>query len=583
MSNSIRTRDRNPTDFVDGVKVKGIDISDTQYVGIRDDLASGDTGKGSTLITHRLNYVGAAMLDIGTLFNMMPVRPEQMVDYEIISGVTDATSAIQAAMLYSPVVELADKTYIVSGTCVSDLTGGTVRGTGQERTTIHAMHTSGSVFRFQRQYSKLQNLSITGSPERTASGFNGACFGAHFEAADILDDPNITRMRNCHISDVTISGQTRAALYLVGPTLDGTKIERCRILNNYGHAIAVDRGFLSERYYLATNSVGVLTIDNSLAYGNSGHALALGHKDDTITTQTVRCVVNNYDANGSDMVQELLYHNTRKHVFWISGSNNEINTCVTTGGWVGTSPSPGIPVTGVFIQGTGNWIRNLRQIKTTASVEIGDNVLNLYTDGIFIDGITVINTTSQQYAVVAANAPNAKNIRVNVRYNSDITEKIDVWSNVGTVVEDSNQILMTETNTIVNNTTSQVDVNNLRAFLAAGRKIRIRAILYYSGDPTADIRVSIGGPAGATLVRYGPSGNLKLGAGDAVDTANSVSSFGSVISFGASASIRVVVIEGVIHNGLTSGNVSVRFAQLTAVGANTTVHTGSTFEITSIN
>lgn len=547
---------------------------------LRADLASGDSNKGAALIGHKLNYVGSALTDIGTLFDMMPARPEQFQLGEIVSGVTDATAAIQAAMTWSPVVLLADKTYVVSATCVSNLVSGSVIGVGQERTIVHATHTSGAVFRFQRQYSKLKRLSITASAGRTAAGYAAACFGAHFEADDIADDPLVTRMRNCHIADVTVSGQTMSALYLVGPTIDGTVIERCRILNNTGHAIAVDRGFLSERDNKAINSVGVLNIDNCLAFGNKGHALALGHYTDTISTQTVRCVVNNYDANGSDMDQLLLYHGTRKHVFWVSGSNNEINSCVTTGS--GTE-------TGIFIQGAGNFIRNLRQVNTLHSVEIGDNVAALYTDGVVIDGVTVVNPspTRQPYAVVLGNAPNSKNVRVRINDTYDVIEKIDTLANEGTFVEGYriDQLLHVTDDVIVNNSTTLVDVAELRTFLPAGRKVKIRAVVFYSGNTSADIRLAIGGPATTDYVCYGPTGNVKLGASDTFDIANTVSNLGAtVIAFGCSASaIRTAVIEGVIHNGVDGANIAVRFAQLVATVGDTIVHKGSTFEVKEID
>lgn len=551
---------------------------------LREELANSDgtdlIGYADRLLTEKLSDI-VSPKDYGAiadgashpLSERYATLAEAQAVYPHAASLTEEIdwAAMQSAVNTSRLVFLSVGHYVINKTVVSTAAGQKIIGSGQQLTTVEATHITGAAFRFQGQYPGISSMTITASSARTSAAYTSNGFGVHFEGPDIPDDPLLTRMRNIHASDLVIFGQTGAAIYAVGPVTDGSSIDRCRIFGNNGHGIALDRGQLGGRVNLATIPPGVMNINNCAGGGNTGHIVALGHPTDTNTTATIRVVVNNFDVNCAAMVQAVLYNPSRKHAFWVSGSNHVIEHCVVSGS--GTE-------TAIFVQGTQNHIRNLRQIEIAHAVEVGDNVPTLYTDGVFIDGANVINVVAQTYAVVLANAPNARNILINIKYDSDITALVDTYSVMGLEIEQAPLIRRKSAVQTVNNSTALVDITDMSYYLKPGERARFVATLYYqAANTTGDIKFALRGPALPVAVFYGPLGNIKVGTADIVEVSGPATAYATNIAYGANSNVRVAVIEGYVENGSTAGLMALRFAQLVADPTDTSILPGSTLTV----
>jgi hypothetical protein len=462
-------------------------------------------------------------------------------------------------------VRLGSGTYFFNSAITLTSEGAFLSGEAQGTTKIKFGHT-GDAVRLKGEYQKVSKLTITSDATREALAYGTDCFGIRLEA-----DLDTDRMRNTYIGDVVIEKQNTAGIYGVGPVLDGSTIERVRVLNNKGHAFAFDLGYLAAGADRAILPVGVLNIQNCLAFGNTGHAVACGHPSSTTTTQSVRVVIDNLDANVSSMDTAQLY-GTNDHAYWLAGTGIKLKDCVATGD--GTQYS-------VSVQGTNNIIDGLRQVEMAASVEVVDNVAPLPTSGIEIKRLNVVNTTAQTNAVILTGT-SLSEITIKPAMQSDITNIVDTYDVEGLSIEYQGVLRVSTADTTINNSTSLVDVNSLRYYLGENRDIEFEATLYFTGTATADARFSLGGPAGADVVLFGSGSNTKLGGSDTVDIADTETAFGDVFAAGASANTRAVKLSGIIKNGSTAGAVTVRAAQLSAEVSNLTILEGSNLKVTPL-
>lgn len=488
----------------------------------------------------------------------------------VADGVTDNSSAFALASDLGISIKIPAGNFLSTAGLVLDGVGLKLKGEGRDISIITADFISGAAVRLMSQYQTLSDLSIAASASRSAAAYTSNGFGIHVETSDVADDANITRQRGVVIENVEIEGQTGAAVYLVGPVIDGGAIRNIRCLNNKGHGLAIDRGFLGGRVNKAAFPSGVINIDNMLSFGNTGHAVALGHKDDTTTTQTVRVIVDNLDANVSSMVPAQLYNAVNSHGIWVAGSNIEVINSVVTGS--GTQYA-------AFVKGTNNSFRNLRQIETAATLEVGDNVAGLPTRDITLDGVNVINTTAQTNAVVLGSATDIQDINIRIDNLSDITNIVDTTAIRGLRLNNPTFTTRSVSSTVYNNTTTATPINNLAYRAAAGEEFRFTAGIFYDGDAAADLRITVGSTASISSIQFGPTGGTKVGSSLSVDVIAAVTALNSPISLGCDGSKRYFEFSGHVVNGASAATITINAAQLAAVAANTTVHAGSYFTV----
>lgn len=139
--------------------------------------------------------------------------------------------------------------------------------------------------------------------------------------------------------------------------------------------------------------------------------------------------------------------------------------------------------------------------------------------------------------------------------------------NVGNVV-DADQT--------VNNSTTLVTVPQFTLPIGANERIILRYNVQFTTGATADFKYFVDAPASPTLFRQAalsidPAGAV---AGGAILTAESNTA--SVVS--TSAGGGLLLLEVIVANGSTAGNITFQFAQNTLEATNTQVRQGSYLE-----
>lgn len=475
-------------------------------------------------------------------------------------GVTDDTAAIQAAIdslgastggtIYLPV-----GTYRTTAILACTQRGVSLIGDGADASIITAEHSTGAVVRFYRRFSGLRNIGLSAAGARAAAT-NTTGFGVQFECEDVVDSTTI-RMQSCFLDNVCIQLQPGTGAYWVGPATQEGHMQNCYINANRGHGYAVDRGQLSGRTNL-TGPQGCMTLDTCGFYSNSGNGAACGYPSDTTGTSSLRIVVENCEFSANATNAAVYY---TQHQVYMIGANHEVRASVVSGASVGG---------GIYIAGRNIWLRNNRYLDVTEAVRVDNRPLYLTTDGINIEGLTVINATlgAISPAVVVVNG--ASNIRILNWLTGSIGTL--VTPNVpGIQIDVVPQIVQKITDQIVNNSAVLQNDTELKWYLAANSNIYFQCVIeHISGSAVPDLQIAFTIPSGA--LRWGPSNGIKVDAADTVVPQVQTLASGTSVIFGSTTSRRQIVIEGSVENGATAGFLQLQWAQSVATAVNTTVY-----------
>lgn len=125
-------------------------------------------------------------------------------------------------------------------------------------------------------------------------------------------------------------------------------------------------------------------------------------------------------------------------------------------------------------------------------------------------------------------------------------------------------------NETVNNSATLQDDNDLVWAVAASVVYRLNVYLAYNSNSTADLRVGWSVPSGTTMVWHAMGLDSALGF-----SASGNWNQGSVLGFGGDSTDRFVHLAGLVTTSTTTGNLVLRWAQLTANASNTNLLTGS--------
>ena len=136
-----------------------------------------------------------------------------------------------------------------------------------------------------------------------------------------------------------------------------------------------------------------------------------------------------------------------------------------------------------------------------------------------------------------------------------------------------NLILKTADETITSDSTLSPD-NTLVLALAANTKYRFRFVVHVVSSSTPNFKYRLTGPASPTVLTFDDF--LNTTAAGSSETLRSAYHAADV-SVGTNTQ-AFIVLEGVVHNGANTGNLSFEWAQNTSNGASTTVLAGSSLE-----
>lgn len=486
-------------------------------------------------------------------------------------GSTDDYTAIQAAVnsisdTGTGTVAFANREYAVGTTIDLDGIGialsGDVNGAQSfsdgNGARIIGTHSSGAVVHISEKRCSLNQIYIGADATRNA-GAAGSNYGVLIEGPDVSGDSG--RPTFCTIAGVTIEDQPSHGLVMIGAVWGGL-ITQFRIQDNGGHGIYLDNGTLTSR----TNDErpAILTFDLGWLVSNGGNGIVIG-SDDT-DNWGFRIDFKNVDVQGNATDAGV---RVEDYQAWIRAENMNISLCAFSSPAADPEGTGGIYLAG----GRSVQISNNRFISIdTPAISVNGYATRL-SYGIDIDKMWVSNDTDNLDPAVQIGSYVE---RVNI--GSEIYRDVDSVVSGQTALMGKVFCANINADHTINNSTTPEDVTGLAIDVFANEIVHFRAVIAYSGDTTADIKFAFTAPSGT--IRWGTAGSIKQDASLTVTNQAQVSSSGSTAVFGASSTVRVIELVGVLKVGSTSGVLQFQAAQNSAVVADTVIEDDSYIEAT---
>lgn len=486
--------------------------------------------------------------------------------------VADDTVAIQAAIDYG--APLGKAIFFPSGVYRTTQTVGFTKADAQQfglrivgenniYTQIKADHSSGAVLAINRSNGSVSDIAITASTSRN-TGAAGSNYGILIEAPDAASQA----VASISIARVRVLSQPSHGIVHVGNS-QLSYYEQVLCQANKGHGFVFDEGVITSR--ANPDSPGLVNLVSCWALLNIGHGLLIGSTSDVQTP--VRFSI--YNCEFADNALTAGVRLSADEV-WIRGVNMTFDTCAI--GTVGSAV-----IGNIRFAGENLFVRNHRAISATHTLRVEKDHVLATTFGVVIDGLRVVNV-AQNPVVIVTDLVDVRDLTVNTfggtgNMTSMFTPNAihTIWNRYPALT-----IVRKTTNQTVNNTTTLVDDNQLQIDLLPSNTVFFEAVVRYSGDATADIKIAFNGPSGTTI-RWDNYGSIYANSVDAVVVSNSeVTESGSRV-FGCAAGARTLSIRGYAQTSTTAGPLKMLFAQNSAVAADTTVLFNSVLKVYNAN
>jgi hypothetical protein len=482
--------------------------------------------------------------------------------------VADDTAAIQAAIDYG--APLGKAIYFPAGVYRTTQTVGILRtdpsqfglhivGENNIYTEIKADHSSGPVLALNRSFGCVHDIALTASTSRN-TGAAGSNYGLLMEAPDLAAQA----VAAMSIRRVRVIGQPSHGIVHVGNSqLSYYEQVLCQL--NKGHGFVFDEGVITSR----TNkgAPGLVNLVTCWSLLNTGHGLLVGSTSDT--QLPVRFTMYN-----CEFAENALAAGVRLSAdeIWMRATNVVFDTCAI--GSVSASTIGNIRFAGENLE-----LRNHRAINATHTLRVEKDHILASTFGIAINGLRVV-ALAQNPVVIITDIADVRDLTVNT-YGSvgNMTSMFTsgalraVWNRFPPI-----SIVRKTTSQIVNNSTTLVDDSQLQLALFANETVYFEAVIRYSGDSTADIKIAFVAPAGATI-RWDNYGSVYIASSDVIIVSNAEVIEGATRVFGAAAGVRTINIRGYAQMGSTSGPLKMQFAQNSADASDTTVFFNSVLKV----
>jgi len=475
-------------------------------------------------------------------------------------GVHDDTQAIINAIAYAEsgtggnTVYFPKGQYLTSAAIETNAIGTILKGAGPVSTRILASHANGDVIRLKRQYNAIEEMELNSTGARSGAT-NTDGFGLRLEYEDIPETTDV-RTRMCTVRHMVVLNQPATGIYFVGPSTGASRIESCRIKDNRGHGIVLDRGFLSGRVNKSTVATpGVMNIENVMLQNNAGHGLACGNPADTASTPSLRVFADNMECTDNATDAAVRFSNDQ---VWLLGTNHEVRTSVFQADGTGG---------GIRVDGRNYHIKNNRFINLVYSVYV-DNAGTLQTQGIYIDGMTVLDLAQDPAVVVASGADK---VRVGNLLQSNVTSVIT--PDVPDVIIDwVPQIVRKTTSQTINNSSTLQNDSELRYYLRENLEYIFECCVETeSGSPTPNIKIAFTVPSGAIL-HWSSANGIKADITGSITQIDVITGSGTSDSFYSAVNKNTILLSGFVDMGSNSGYLQLQWAQNAATAVNTTVN-----------
>jgi len=134
-----------------------------------------------------------------------------------------------------------------------------------------------------------------------------------------------------------------------------------------------------------------------------------------------------------------------------------------------------------------------------------------------------------------------------------------------------NASLILPNDTANNDSTTLVEIPELKVAVAANERIVLKYTLFTTTNASGDLKVKIVSPASVALYKAG----LVTGGDEGVTT---ITNQDHTLDLTTDTADDVVEVKALVHNGTTAGNLTFWFAERNASGAGVVVHGGSYLE-----
>lgn len=450
-------------------------------------------------------------------------------------------------------------------------------GTGKGESYIHADHLSGPAIRFRQGTSGIRRLGVTASAtRRTGAHGAGNNFGVLFEGDDVPEgNPGAPRLLYCFMEDYYIAGHPQGAAHIVGPAFTG-RIIGTDINSSGGHGISFDRGEATGRTNLITGVIsGICRIGEGRINNCAGHAIAAGSPTSNFSTPALRIVIDNIEGGNNATDAAIRYYNSP---VYLRGANNVYQNSgldTNTGGH------------SAVVAGRNIHLRNNRMLGGYANAYLILSYDELPTNGVFIDGMSIINPDANLDPAVLVSLPAGETVApigIHIRQGEkgNIVKMIGTDSSLGSgdfrrigrvTIDGETPVAYKTGDTTVNNSAVLAVDPDLRTWLAPNELVEFECVVEYDGSNTADLRAAMYSPAGSTLRYASGSSSLKVGTTDAA-TVQSVSTGTLTFGAGGAGVSRLATIRGFCQNGATEGYLGLQWAQVVAEASDTKVLAG---------
>ena len=489
-------------------------------------------------------------------------RGVNVKDYGAVGdGVTDDTAAIQAALDYALSSGVRGKVIVPPGnyrttaTITVEGTGITLEGmAGEKASVITADFLSGSAIQVKNRYSGLRNLEIVGSSTRKASGSG---HGVRVEA----DDVSGFRVTSAIFDRLVIRNHPGNGIIVYGANWD-SEYRQLRIYDNSAHGIQFDSGFATRTFAENPGIVNIVLCD---IFSNGGNGIIIGNDDD-VTNRGLRFFISN-----CDLYFNALAAGTRKTAtqLWAFVDTMLISNC----GFDGGDGAATRITRGCTLSGRGITIQNSRFFNVDPdAIYVYESSAGYVTSGIKIDNIVLFDTYGGMSLDPVVNVSNdVKNI--SIRLGSNIENYAPISTIYTLPVEKTTNIVRLDANFTVNN---QATVQNTGLTFPMLNKeiIQFRAVLIYQTNTTADARISVDVPTGASIM-WTPANGLYLDTSLAVTSIAPFFSSASTLAIGGDTGWRTIELVGEVETTGTSGDFTIQFAQSTATVVDTKLNSAS--------
>ena len=517
-----------------------IDASNVSY-------NEGGTGAVNTSVQSKLQET-VSVKDFGAVGD--GVTDDSVAIQAAIDSIEPGGSAKRGTVYFPPGNYRTTQMLTINGTSV-----GLKGDSGELCTTITGDFTGtgvadSAIIKINGRYCYVKNIAFSASATREAAT------NVHAHAIWIEADDNGTADSNHGVyQSLFIEKQPGDGIVGIAKiwntTFDNIRVRDCK-----GHGFCFDNGTKTSR----TNEAnpGEVIINNCQVFDNGGHALLIGNTNEN-HNRGFRFQVNNFDAYRN---AESAGVRITADQIWAFCDTTRFESCAVDGF---NQAETAVATNGIKILGQNIGIYNTRFLNVLAhAVTVDEQVapLTFPTFGIIIENIYLYADQAVQLDPVVNVSSSVQDVKVSLLNPLTSNQAAPVSTTLGIPLDKRVVVSSKSATQTICNTTTLVDVTDMKVVLLPKERVQFRFSILYRGDSTADIKFQFTRPSGANIA-WAPVNSIYIGTSDAISIKDV--NFGSVstIQCGCNNSnqTRIIELVGEVLTTGTGGDLQLQFAQ----------------------